>query len=460
VKALFVLLLLLLLIACSAGPVPIVGDREGFVASDVAADAPRQPAPLPARDGLSSEEEGSAALLVSRLERAREEAERNEILHELIRLGPRYLPFLRGIEHESLRLDIMYVIRSIEREHSIRNETPPAPEVSGSAGEAENPYHVPDGAGYNREHVERWLEEQLDRARRELDAGRHESAARIADAAVLLMPDSRLRPDFETVASRARGEGGGDLLIAGTLTLEPRHLQYASQEQSAPFAEPLQIRCYLKNVSGRRLTLRINEGPGRESVLLLTVSYEQSDYLGAVLTQSASVRIPIDAQGSVTLAPNESYELVVPLAGFSSLDPDAPLKLALGKADIQASLRVFGASGEGGQRVLLRPIQFARQSVLVFPAGFNLDAVQERPVAALREFMADGRAQELFLAAHVVEARSRRAIGDLLTDDDFETAPLAMQRARLRALQVIFNRGATWDIRAWRNWWSGERTRN
>jgi hypothetical protein len=276
----------------------------------------------------------------------------------------------------------------------------------------------------------------------------------------VLRPESRWRGEFDAIIVRARSEGQSELLIAGTMSIDPPHVQYAEAKQGAPFASPLQVHCYLKNVSAQQITLRLNEGDQKRSLLQLLVRYEQTDYLGHAMSQQDNVSLPIDAGAAVTLRPGESYELIVPLTGLTSLDADAPLKNALGRAQIDASLRVYGALDGDGNPLILRPVRFSRRSVMIFPAEFDLAAAKDKPLTYIRDCIDKERAQDLFLAAHLVEPKALRSAGDTLTADDFSDGPLAVQRARLRALTTLFGVGPTWDIRQWREWWSENRLRD
>jgi hypothetical protein len=440
-------------------------DEDGFVSSETAPDAHADNTAAPAhtdRAPLTPEEEQAAALKVSRLEEDLADDERNRLIDELIQLGPRYLEYFLSIDREAVALDLMYVIRRIEREHQVEKADPLGTgktEGNGAVEPANPPDFSHERDEFNREEVERFLDNRLQQAKRMLDGGRYESARRIAEAAITLLPDTRLRAEFDALIVQARGESQSDLLIAGTLGLEPENLQYLSEQKAAPFRTPLQIRCFLKNVSTAAITLRLYEGKGRESVLQLDVTYEQLDFLGNTMSQRGAVRLPIDAGESITLQPNESYEINVPLESLSSLDSDAPRKFALGAVQIEAALRVYGALDADGKPMVLRPIRFPTRTVFVFPSGFDLESATAKPLSALRDALDKGLAQELYMASHLIGRRDKRTAGDLLLGDDFEDSVLALQRARLLALCVIFQTGKTWDIKRWRQWWDENRLR-
>ncbi|MCB9933578.1 MAG: hypothetical protein H6841_09170 [Planctomycetes bacterium] len=463
-KPLPFLMMLLLLAACAGGPSQ-PEDDGGFVSSDTAADAsagntaqPRRPDATP----LTAEEEKAAALKINQLEEAAADADRNKLIEELVALGPRYLGFFKAIDREVVALDMMYVIRRIEREHKLENTGGMGTgktEGNGAVEETSLPDFSQEREDFDREQVERFLATRLQQARRMLDGGRYESARRVAEAAITLLPDSRLRAEFDALILQAKGESQSDLLIAGTLSLEPENLQYAGNQKAAAFKAPLQIRCFLKNVSTAAITLRLYEGEGRESVLQLGVTYEQLDFQGNAMSQTGTVRLPIDAGESITLQPNESYEINVPLESLASLDSDAPRKNALGAVQIEAALRVYGALDADGDPLVLRPIKFPTRNVHVFPSGFDLEGATTKPLTALRDALDKGLAQELYMAAHLVGRREKRSAGDLLVGDDFEDCTLAMQRARLLSMNVIFETGKAWDIKRWRQWWDENRLR-
>jgi len=465
------ILFALLLAACASGPVG--PDNGSFVAAETAPDATGGNATEvehPADKPLTSTEEAEAALKINKLEVAAEGDERDKIIEELVALGPRYLAFYRSIEREEVALDMMYVIRRIEREHKIEQPAPP----DNKDPDNKNPKDpdpkvgndgptIPEYNGklddFDRGEVERFMAARLEQARRLLDGGRYEQAQRIAEAAIVLLPDSRLRPEFDALVLKAKGESQSDLLIAGTLNLEPSNLQYAKPEKGAAFATPLNIRCFLKNVSTTPITLRLYEGEGKESILQLSVTYEQLDYAGNSMSQTGIVRLPIDAGESITLKPNDSYEIAVPLESLSSLDSDAPQKYALGAVKIEAALRVYGAFDGDGRALVLRPIRFPVRDLHVYPAKFKLDEAAKRPITTMRTAIKDGGAQDLFMTAHLVDVREKRNAGDLLVGKDYDDSTLSMQRARLRAMSVVFNTGKSWDIKRWREWWEENRLR-
>lgn len=464
VKRLCCFLLLLVATACSSGPVK-PEDDGGFVSSDTAPDVSTADNAAPVhgdRAPLTPKEQQEAALKVSRLEEELADDERNRLIDELIQLGPRYLEFFRAIDREAVALDLLYVIHRIEREHRVEKADPLGTgktEGNGAVEPANPPDFSQEREEFDREEVERFLAARLQQARRMLDGGRYESATRVAEAAIILLPDTRLRSEFDALIVQARGESQSDLLIAGTLNLEPENLQYLNDQKAAPFRTPLQIRCFLKNVSTAAITLRLYEGKGRESVLQLDLTYEQLDFQGNAMSQRGTVRLPIDAGESITLQPNESYEINVPLESLSSLDSDAPRKFALGAVQIQAALRVYGALDAESKPLVLRPIRFPTRTVFVFPSGFDLEGALARPLNSLRDALDKGLAQELFMASHLIGRRDRRTAGDLLLGDDFDDSVLALQRARLISMSVIFQTGKAWDIKRWRQWWDENRLR-
>lgn len=463
---------LLLVAACTSGAPDISNTSDDdFVASDAAGDARSDNAVKTqnAKDKpLDKNETQAAALLINDLEDAKTDDDRNAVIEKLVELGPRYLEFYRTIDREEVALDMMFVIRRIERENNIKpkdNTTTDDPLGTGKTeGSAQStgpkePDYSHDKEDFNRTEVEQFLAVRLAQAQQMLDSGRHDAARQVAEAAITLLPDSRLRGDFDALISKAKGESQADLIVAGTLTLEPENLQYASDQKGALFARALQIRCFLKNVSKDPITLRLYEGEGKESILQLAVTYEQQDYGGNVMTQRGNVRLPITGGSTITLQPNESYEMTVPLESLASLDSDAPRKNALGVVEIDAALRVYGALDADGEPLILRPVKFPIRTVHVFPSSFDLSGATSRPITAVRNALDKGEAQALFMASHLVGQSDRRAVGDLLVADDFDDSTLAMQRSRLLALSVVFQTGKTWDIKRWRKWWDENRLR-
>jgi hypothetical protein len=458
-------LTLLLLAACAAtGP---SGDgRDTFAAAETDPNA-AQTAPSPKASDktqpLTDEEQRQAALLVNRLASAQDEAAREAAFVALVNLGPRYLPFLRSVRDDDIALDLMRVIRRIEKDAQVSDTpTPINPsEIRAGAGEGRKP--PPEYADlpgeFDREQVERFIGSRLRNARGLLDAGDTEGAVQVANAALLLLPDTKYRPEFEALILKARNESQAELLIAGTMQLAPEHLQYASRARGAKFAQPLVIKCYLKNVSAGDIRLALYEGPGRESVLVLAVRYEQTDYAGNALTQQGTVRVPIAAGPAALLKPNETHEIEVPLDSLTTLDADAPQKWALGRVQVEANLRVYSAADGSGRPLVLRPVRFAERTILVFPHGFDLAEAARNPVNTVRDLLKADKAQEAFMAAQLCRKNQLRAMGDLLTGDDFEADSLANQRARLRAMATLFSTGLTWDIAKWRRWWTTQRSR-
>jgi len=408
------ILLCLLAAACASGPVePEAGDPFVAEAEDPAARREGSGSLLSNQSPLTSEEVKAAALKINELEIAAEDAERNKLLEHLIGLGPRYLEFYRQVDREAVVLDIMYVIRRIEREHNIAAgaKATDTGTVRGDGTSRTNGGAALTGPGidytdentdFNREEVERFLAARLEQARLHLEGGRFDAARRIAEAAITLLPDTRLRADFDALLGQAKGESQANLLIAGTLSLEPENLQFESDLKGALFKKPLMIRCYLKNVSGGAITLLLYEGKGKESILQLTVTYEQHDVLGTVMSQTGNVRLPIDAGDSIKLQPGDSYELSVPLESLASLDDDASRKYALGLVQIDAALRFYGAQDADGKPMVLRPVRFPLRSVKVFPSAFDLAAATAKPMTSMRTAFDKGWAQELFMCAHLV----------------------------------------------------------
>ncbi len=477
-RAFCILAASLLLAACTGGASRPAGGTDDFAATDIAPDAvPARETPQPkapkAETPLSSSEEADAALLLIELERAADETARGNTIKKIVALGPRYLPFLRGIDHEPIVMDLVYIISRIEREHGLAADNPTETVADNGGSNSNNGSAANGGEGgpkpidygvtpdnYNRDEVERFLADRLNQAQSQLEAGRHEVARRIAEAALTLLPDTRYRPEFEAVLVKSKGDSQSQLLIAGTLSLEPDYLRYAAKQKEADFAEALQIRCFLKNVSTGAITLRLYEGEGKESLVQLAVRYEQLDYQDTVMSMLGTVRLPVSAGESITLQPGDSYELTVPLVGLASLDADAPLKQALGRVEIEAALRVYGAYNADGSTLVLKPITFPKRTVLVFPADYDLNTAQQKPLTAMHKAIEAGKAQEVFMAAFLMDDRNRRAAGDLLTADDFAACAVSLQRARLKAMTVLFETGATWDIKRWRQWWTENRLRN
>lgn len=459
-KQLVALTLLLLLAACaSRGP----EDTGDFASADSDPEAVEVAAPQPGvAKPLTDEEQADAALLVNKLAEAPDDDARERAVRALIALGPRYLPFLRNVRDDAVALDIMRVIQRIERDANISASGGIKPEeirANGGEGRKPPPEYGDLPADFDREQVERFMATRLRQARSLLDGGDTDTAVQVANAALLLLPDTRYRPEFDALILKARNEAQAELLIAGTMQLAPDHLQYASRAKGAKFEQPLLIKCYLKNVSAGDIRLTLFDGAGRESLLQLNVRYEQSDYAGNTLTQQGMVSVPIAAGAAVTLLPNETHEIEVPLDALTTLDADAPQKWALGKVNVEASLRVFDAADSRGQPLVLRPIRFAERAILVFPHGFDLADAVRNPVNSVRDLLKDDKAQEAFMAAQVVKKSQLRAMGDLLTGDDFEADSLANQRARLRSMATLFTTGLTWDIAKWRKWWNANRNR-
>lgn len=458
----------LLLAACAAGP----GDdsRRGgdFSATDTdpeAVDPLPGPAPVNPEKPLTEQESADAALLVNKLAEAKDDDARDRAVRALSALGPRYLPFLRSIKDDTIALDLLRVVRRIERESQIAAPDTPSPitprEIQGNGGEGRRP--PPEYADlpgdFDRDQVERFMGARLKQARSLLDAGDIDGAVRLCDAALLLLPDTKYRPEFDALVLKARNEAQAEMLIAGTMQLAPDQLQYASRDRGARFAQPLLVRCYLKNVSAAEIRLSLFEGPGRESLLQLNVKYEQMDYSGNALSQQGTVSVPINAGNSVLLLPNETHEIEVPLESLTTLDADAPRKWALGRITIDAALRVHAANDKSGRPLVLRPIRFAERTILLYPAGFDVDEAVRNPINTVRKLLKDDKTQEAFMASQLVKKSQLRAMGDLLTGDDFEADNLANQKARLRAMATLFSTGTTWDITKWRRWWTQNRSR-
>jgi hypothetical protein len=481
VKPAWILLVCLLIAACAPAPVEPDSTDGEFVSEAEDANANHDNEVKNAssnRSPLTPEELKAVALKVSELENTKDDAQRNKLLDHLVSLGPRYLKFFREVNNnesrkvgevnnENISLDMMYVIRRIERENEITpNETAENPKTDetgktdrGGAGDGLRIDYGNESEDFDREEVERFMAARLEQARRHLEGGRFDAAKRIAEAAITLLPDSRMREEFDALLVQAKGESQANLLIAGVLTLEPENLQYESDLKGALFKQPLQIRCFLKNVSTEPITLLLFNGEGKESILQLSVTYEQHDYQGNLMVQRGNVRLPIDAGDSITLQPNDSYELTVPLESLASLDSDASRKNALGRVEIDAALRLYGASDAEDKSLVLRPVQFPIRTVWVYPSSFDLEGAASKPVAALRKALDEGWAQELFMASHLVAKKDHRAAGDLLVADDYDDSTLAMQRARLLSMSVVFDTGKSWDIKRWRTWWTENRLR-
>jgi hypothetical protein len=466
VKALWTLPLILLIAACvsQTGEQP---RNNGFVAAETADDIlEADPLPEPGnaeRHGLSAEQEADAALLVHRLGNATNRVDRDSIIGELVALGPDYVPFLNSIDRDDVLLDLMFVVRRIEREHGSRNppETVPETEPRDLPTSRGVETDLPDDPAldvYDREAIEQFLAVRLRNAREMLEAGRYDGARRVSEAAITLLPDTRHRAEFESVLLRARGERQSALLIAGTMSIEPQFARYESLVRDSDFESIVWIHCYLKNVSSRSITLRLNEGEGRESVLLLSVTYDQLDVQRQALSIHTTLRIPVLTEGSVILEPGDTYKLSLPLETLSSLDRDASLKPALGRADIEASLRIYGAADSNDQPVILQPVRFATQRLLVFPATFDLEEGARRPLTEMRRYLEERRPQQLYICAHLVERRYLRNAGDLLMDN-LDDSAVFMQQARLRTMHALFGVGAEWDMTRWHTWWQQNRLR-
>ncbi|MDC1142228.1 hypothetical protein OAU50_03990 [Planctomycetota bacterium] len=462
-------LLLLTLTACTTGSTSS-GDSESFASSDTdqrsarngnTADAARVAPLLP----LTAKEEAEAALLVSNLQ-TEDSADKNDAISKLVALGPRYLEYFRNIKRDDIGLDLMYVVSRIETEHNIaaEQETPaegPVLNQTGNGGESS--MGMPDYTDvddFDRGAVEQFLASRLGQAQTMLAAGRPDMAMKIARAALTLLPDTNLRPDFDALILQAKNESQADLLIAGSLDLSPAHLQYESMEQSANFLENLKIRCFLKNVSASDITLQLYDGENKESVLILTVQYEQHDYAGNVLAQVGNVRLPVREGNSITLKPNQSYELVVPLESLASLDKDASRKAALGVVSIEAALRVYGARDSEDKPIILRPVTFPSRTVHVFPHSFDLEENRKNAASKMSDYIKKGDAQAVFMCAHLLETDEYRAAGDLLVSASFDDSPVSIRRSRLKCMHKLFKVGKNWDIEKWREWWQQNRRRN
>lgn len=457
--------LFLLLAACgTTQPQPEGGDSFAAAEDAPGAHAPAGGARSPsAAEALTPKEEADAALLVNQLAEAADDVARSKLLEQLVALGPRYLPFLRAIENEAVQLDLLWVVRRIEGAAgaTVTNEKPPTEGNGGEPGpRIARPEYGPGEGDFDREQVELFLAARLQHARRLMEAGSYDSAARIAEAALTLLPDTRHRRDFDALLLQARSGSQAELIIAGTLAFEPEVARYGAREKGAAFETPLLIRCFLKNVSAAAITLGLVGPDGQQSVLVLAAQFDQLDYQGNTMSVKNTVTLPIEAGDTVTLQPGESYEITVPLASAAGIDSDASLKYALGRLSADATLRFPAAANAEGEPLNLRPVRFAQRSVLVLPAEFDLPAVQADAVLALKTAREKGRAQDLFMAAHLVKSTQVRAAADFLTGADFETDPLSLQRARLKGLAAMFGTGATWDMPRWRRWWQDNRLRH
>ncbi|MBK9975537.1 MAG: hypothetical protein IPP14_12270 [Planctomycetes bacterium] len=471
-KRLFcVCLITLVLVACASGTQPgghTRGNVEDFSAQETASDAVASTRPVdnPQRP-LSQEEAATAALKVNALVTATDSTQRDAALQALVALGPRYLKFLRSVQDDDIALDMLWVLRRIEREADLaaNGGNAPLPAVPGkiernAAEDRKPPPEYGDlPTDFDREQVERFLGARLAQARRMLDAGEIGGAVNIANAALMLLPDTRYKPEFDALMIKARNESQAELLIAGTLQLSPDQLQYATRLKASKFSQLLTVKCYLKNVSAAEIRLKLFDGQGRESLLQLGVKYEQLDYSGTSMTQSSTVSVPIASGDEVLLMPNETHGIEVPLDALTTLDADAPRRWALGRVTIDAALRVFSATDRAGKAIVLRPIRFPEQSILLFPATFDVAGAAQNPINVTRKLLKDNLSQDAFMAAQLVKSTQLRPMADMLLGDDFETEPLANQRARLRAMTLLFSAGATWDIGKWRRWWQQNRSR-
>lgn len=476
------LVLLFLTAACTA-TAPVTPDSDGgFTAKNRAPEYEAPPAATTEKahteSQLTAEDRAQAALLLYQLSEAASDAERSEIIEKLVKLGPRFLEYFRGIDNPSVNLDVAYVIARIEegagaevrgdgraREperpaDAPKRADPPRRRGAGaSEGIDDSPRYADEPGTFDREQVERMFAARLVDARQALSRGDHDGAIRIAQAALTLLPDTRLRPDFEDLILQARAQGQAATLIAGTLSLDPGQVQYARPQRGSEFAAPLKIRCFLKNVSLKTLVLVLTDGPGRESVVELNVRYEQLDYQGNVLATEGRVLLPVAREGQISLAPNDTYEIDVDLTGLASLDADASVKYALGSVTIKAALRVFAVREAEGQPILLRPVTFPARTAKVFPAEFNLTGAKERPLQAIAEAISKNLPQDLFLASQLIDKKQIRAAGDLLLGDDLETCALGLQKARTKAMAGLTGAGAAFDAKRWRAWWAENKFR-
>lgn len=475
-------ILLLLLAAACTSTTPAGDVRDGgFTAKSRAPEYEAPPAgnEAPTADSaLTADERASAALLLFQLSEAKTDGERTEAIEKLIKLGPRFLDYLRSIDDPAINLDLAYVVGRIEESQNSevagepraarpqnpheppkRAEPPRRRGAGGSEALEDTPRYSDDPGSFDREQVEKMFATRLVDARQALGRGDHEGAIRIAQAALTLMPDTRLRPDFEDLILQARAQGQAATLIAGTLSLDPGVVQYARPQRGSEFASPLKIRCFLKNVSLKTLVIVLTDGPGRDSVVELNVRYEQLDYQGNVLATEGRVLLPVAQEGEITLAPNDTYEIDVELAGLTSLDADASVKYALGAVSIKAALRVFAAREAEGQPLALRPITFPARTAKVFPAEFDLAGARQRPLQAIAEAISKNLPQDLFLASQLIDKKQIRATGDLLLGEDLESCALGLQKARIRAMASLTGVGAAFDVKRWRAWWAENKFR-
>jgi hypothetical protein len=237
-------------------------------------------------------------------------------------------------------------------------------------------------------------------------------------------------------------------------------LQYTSREKGAKFAEQLKVSCYLKNVSTHDIRLKLYGGPGKESLLVLDVTYEQLDYKGtASKTTQAQSSVPVNLGAEALLKPNETHTVEIPLEALNSLDADAPLHWTLGRITIRPAMRVYEAADADGRIIVLQAIRFEERTALVFPAGYDLAAAARNPINTVRQHLKDKLPQEAFMAAQLAKPTQKRSMGDLLLGDDFDVDALANQTARRRAMALLVGTGATWDTPKWRRWWEQNRTR-
>ncbi|MCC6574568.1 MAG: hypothetical protein IT462_12355 [Planctomycetes bacterium] len=465
------LLVVLLLAACANAPAPagngdfVAAEGNDFIAGETAPDAvnaaPRGPL-KPANAPLTSEERANAALIVSKLAGAKTESERTDALQALVKLGSRYADYLRSIDNDDLALDLLYVISRIEEPTAApaapRVDRPATPPIKREGVAAEDlpdlPAYPDAAADFDREQVEKFMANRLGQARAKLAQGDAKEAESIAQAALVMLPDTRYRTDFEQVLLQSKTQAQAGTLLAGTLNVEPNTIRYAKREKGAKFEKPLTVRCFLKNVSTQEITLRLFEGPGRESVLELSIRYEEQDYLGNVMATEGRVLLPVAARESVTVKPGESYELPVELDGLNSLNADASKKYALGVVTFKAALRIYGANDAEGKPIVLRPVAFPSRVAKILPADFDLPAAKTKPMKELADALAQNRAQDVFMMAHLVDKKQYRVAGDLLAGEDLETCGLALQRARMKALNVLTGTGAAFDAKRWRAWWS------
>lgn len=464
------LMLPIWVVACSSSSVDQSdetpnSDDGSFVSSEVAEGAKPRDVPVESNTrALTDDETKQVLALINELPNA-ESDRRSDILNDLVARGPRYLEVYRGIEEGPLALDMLRVVQRIEAAHPesvVKSDDPTTPpDTVKNAGE-EPPvvsprYPWPEGE-YDRAQVEAFMADRLNSAKRMLKNGNHRGAREIARSALILLPDTRYRSEFEDVIVSADNEGQADLVISGRLRLSPTHLRFVTRNRKSPFRTPLKISCFLKNVSSDDITLVLGEGDNR-ALVALDVTLEQSDYSGSSLKIEQKVNLPVGGQDSVTIAANESYSFSVELPHLDALDPNAAQKYTLSKIQVAASLRVVDSRDADNRPMILRPIRFPSESVLLFPSTYDLPEALKAPVKRLRKALDQRSPQDVYMSAMLVPTKSLRSASEALLDAQYDDKGLGLLNARTKSLHVMHGIGANWSLKQWRDWWKENRFR-